>query len=515
MSMLRELIGPEGPPLRQVVESCPELGELIDGSTMRALDQYLDTPDERLRAAGLSARQRSEPGRAGLRVEAVALDPAIVGPDGALEAELADGRDALALLRDLLEDRLVLPDSGLQCMATLDVEHEHGRLRGPEHVAELWLDHVRARRPGVAGHVDFVSLRARHLEGSAVAFEAAVQQLARRLSAEPSTDRSYPYVRRMLGMPAFFVDEAEPVLDRRDRVATAARRLTGALLRQMRRHERGARVGLDPEQVHKMRVATRRLRGALQVLGPAFSTPTRRRLRAELRWLARALGRVRDLDVHRMALPRWRREHGGLAIAEPGWQVLEDQLRARWHVAHRELRHALDSERYRRLCAAAEAAFGADEDGGKRGRKRLGPSLWPLLRRSIRSFGRAHERFRRTLTMEDAHRLRIEAKGLRYAFELLSPLFGRGTERRVRRLVVFQDALGQLQDAAVARALVEQLLETAEPDLAYAFVLGQLHGASAATLEGGPEVVRAAIEGLRADEALAHLRRVAVRAARR
>lgn len=515
MSTLRELRGPEGPPLRQVVESCPELGELVDVSTMRALDQYLDTRDERLRAAGLSARQRNEPGQAALRVEAVPLDPTIVGPGGVLEAELADGTDALAVLRGLLEDRLVLPQSDLQCMATLDVESERGRLRGPGLLAELWLDHVRARRPGVAGHFDFVRLRARHLEGSTVTFEAAVQQLGRQLSAEPSTDRRYPYVRRMLGMPAFVVDEAEPVLDRRDRVATAARRLTGALLRQMRRYEHGARVGLDPEQVHKMRVATRRLRGALRVLGPAFSSPTRRQLRGELRWLARALGRVRDLDVHRMALPRWRAQHGGLETAEPGWRTLEDELQVRWQDAHRELRSALDSERYRRLCRAAEAAFGADEDGGKRGRKRLGPSLWPLLRRSIRSFGRAHQRFRRTMTMEDAHRLRIEAKGLRYAVELMSPLFGRGTERRVRRLAVFQEALGQLQDAAVAQALVERLLETAEPDPSYAFVLGQLHGASAVILDGGPEVVRAAIEGLRADEALAHLRRVAERAARR
>jgi inorganic triphosphatase YgiF len=65
---------------------------------------------------------------------------------------------------------------------------------------------------------------------------------------------------------------------------------------EMRAHESGTRLGEDPEELHDMRVATRRMRAAMKVFEGTL--PERAKwLREELRWVAGVLGEVRDLDV--------------------------------------------------------------------------------------------------------------------------------------------------------------------------------------------------------------------------
>ena len=64
----------------------------------------------------------------------------------------------------------------------------------------------------------------------------------------------------------------------------------------VRAKEPGTRLGEDPEELHDMRVATRRLRAALSLFEAVL--PVRAQVfREELGWLARLLGTVRDLDV--------------------------------------------------------------------------------------------------------------------------------------------------------------------------------------------------------------------------
>src|SRR3712207_2014084 len=72
---------------------------------------------------------------------------------------------------------------------------------------------------------------------------------------------------------------------------------------EMLAHEPGVRLGEDPEDLHDMRVATRRLRAALKLYADAL--PKRaERYESDLRWVAGALGEVRDLDVHLELLSR-------------------------------------------------------------------------------------------------------------------------------------------------------------------------------------------------------------------
>ncbi len=84
------------------------------------------------------------------------------------------------------------------------------------------------------------------------------------------------------------------------RGAPAAEALGHALAAQARAmlvHDPGTRLGTDPEELHRFRVATRRLRAFLRVARPILDRSWSEPLRAELRWLGGALGPARDLDV--------------------------------------------------------------------------------------------------------------------------------------------------------------------------------------------------------------------------
>src|SRR4029453_19574877 len=92
----------------------------------------------------------------------------------------------------------------------------------------------------------------------------------------------------------------------------------GEQVRRPLLHDPGVRLGSDPEELHQMRVATRRLRAFLRagrdLLDRSWSEP----LRDELGWLGRALGPARDLDVLVQRLPEDNEEGGGGAGAARG-----------------------------------------------------------------------------------------------------------------------------------------------------------------------------------------------------
>src|SRR5215218_7668117 len=119
---------------------------------------------------------------------------------------------------------------------------------------------------------------------------------------------------------------------------------------EMRAHEPGTRLGEDPEELHDMRVPTRRMRAAMKVFGDAL--PERARwLRQELRWVAHALGDVRDLDVQIERIQAWKEGAG-----EEDSKFLDRIVRTvekRRAAARQNMLAVLDSDRYEHL----EASF--------------------------------------------------------------------------------------------------------------------------------------------------------------
>ena len=96
----------------------------------------------------------------------------------------------------------------------------------------------------------------------------------------------------------------------------------------------------DIERVHDMRVASRRLRAALEVFAPCFPRTEHRDLLREVKQLADALGKRRDPDVHIAALTELRQTLP--AEDHPGVDLLIDRARAQQAEGNTALREALD-----------------------------------------------------------------------------------------------------------------------------------------------------------------------------
>jgi CHAD domain-containing protein len=265
----------------------------------------------------------------------------------------------------------------------------------------------------------------------------------------------------------------QPVPVNRD--ASVQERIRAGLdthLHAMLAREAGTRLGEDPEELHQMRVAVRRLRALFKTGRPFLDDHWSQPLQAELGWLGGVLGEVRDLDV---LLERLRHEAAGLDDQEHrAFERLISGLE-RDHAQHRQdLLAALDTDRYAdlvgRLVSAVQSPLptqGSYMDGQA--------ALHHIISTQFRKLRKAVTRAGTQATDSQLHALRIQGKRLRYAAELAG-----SADQRMRRLVAackqFQDVLGEHQDACVAQARVRQLLADLGPeaDTSVAFVAGRL-----------------------------------------
>ncbi|HWX23539.1 MAG TPA: CHAD domain-containing protein, partial [Vicinamibacteria bacterium] len=199
--------------------------------------------------------------------------------------------------------------------------------------------------------------------------------------------------------------------------------------------EGGARHGRDPEDVHQMRVAVRRLRAVLRATRPLFDPRWVDRLRRELKWLGTGLGRVRDLDVLHAHL---RSQVEALPARErkAGWQYLLRALEADRVRARATLRVALTGPRYARLLARLETALLHAP---------ARPSAVPLsdiAASEFKKLRKAVKKLRGQPSAEELHAVRIKVKHARYAAELVQPIIGRRAERLIAKAKKLQDILG-------------------------------------------------------------------------
>lgn len=220
--------------------------------------------------------------------------------------------------------------------------------------------------------------------------------------------------------------------------------------------EPGVRVGADPEELHKQRVATRRLRSLLRsTRGQVEDRERAEWLRDELRWLGDLLGEVRDLDV---LIAYLLEELRTIEEAAAFGAVLE-LLDAEREEARTELLAALDSSRYRKLLDELDRPP-ALRDGERL--ETAAAAEYRRLRKAAKGLGKEP-------SDEELHRVRIKAKRARYAAQAL-----RGESDFVRRAKEVQDVLGTHQDAAVAEERIRELVAQVRGTGRTAFAAGRL-----------------------------------------
>jgi len=418
----------------------PALGE--PQPTRDFVSTYLDTADLRLARHGVTFRHRVEDGtgvwqlkvpRGDARVELEEPGPPARPPSKLLELLVGHLRG-----RELVR------------VARLRTRRQSQRADGAEivddSVAVLEGQRVTGR---------FRELEVELLDGDENALRR-LEQALREAGAEPGD--LTPKLYRVLDLTY------PPESPELPRDAAAVDVLRAALTEQYARlldHDPGTRLGSDAEDLHQMRVATRRARAYLRAAKPLLDPSWAKELRDELGWLGSELGPARDLDV---LLAHVREEVAALAEAGRPLGALVDSLERDHAAARAAVVAALSDDRYFALLDRLEAvepvvAPDADES--------LADLWWAQFKRTRKGF----RDLGADSTEEELHAARILAKRARYSAELAAGELGKKGERFVSAAKELQDVLGEHQDSAVAE---ERIAEWAKGEPAAVDAVEQL-----------------------------------------
>ena len=250
-----------------------------------------------------------------------------------------------------------------------------------------------------------------------------------------------------------------------DLMAEAGRKILRFNFAHMLSHEKGTRLGEDIEELHDMRVATRRMRAAFDIFRPYFKPKAGKNLLKRLRATGRALGRVRDLDVflekagHYLAtLPE--NERSGLEPLMNAW-------RGEWLAERDKLLTYLDSEKYQQFKEnfndfVSKPSAGAQSGSGVNLEPNLIRHVAPILIYQNLAAVRAYEKVISNAVIEQLHALRIKFKKLRYTLEFFREVLGAQSKEVIEDLKILQDHLGDLNDANVACRVLQEFIDTWE-----------------------------------------------------
>ena len=237
------------------------------------------------------------------------------------------------------------------------------------------------------------------------------EEIARHYVAQAAADPSH----RLPRVPT------SPGIKADDPLGAAGRKVLRMHLARMLQFEAGTRSGEDPEDLHKMRVATRRMRAAWRVFDGAYRPKVQRRYVKELRSIARVLGEVRDIDVLLADLESYIGQLPG-----PGREAVEP-LRAAWRrereIARKRMLTKLDSRAYREFVddyLDFTESPGAAEIMTPLGRPSLVRDTAGSRILAAYEHVRAYETIITWADVSTLHALRIETKRLRYTMEYFS-----------------------------------------------------------------------------------------------
>jgi CHAD domain-containing protein len=204
----------------------------------------------------------------------------------------------------------------------------------------------------------------------------------------------------------------------------------------------------DPEGVHSMRVASRRLRSALRDFMPYLRKRSLAPVLKQLRNIANALGEVRDQDVAIAALEKMV-AHAPVELSSGLKPFIETKKQVR-EQAREELKAILEATELKQL--ESEFIAGVDEATATRAGSPaitfLTMSQEIILER-LKEFEALSNGLLNPFEIETLHEMRIAAKRLRYAIELFQQCWGRSISGYAKRIARIQTALGDLHDCDV------------------------------------------------------------------
>ncbi|MEU6380260.1 CYTH and CHAD domain-containing protein [Streptomyces sp. NPDC046909] len=445
---------------------------VIDKGVAHLDATYYDTPDERLARASITLRRRTGGSDAGWHLKF----PVAPGVRDEIQAPLSDTvpRVLAGLVRSRVRDAELVPVVRLR--SDRDVRHlvdAEGAL-----LAEASVDAVHAERlaGGTAGTVQWTEIEVELADGGDPVFLDKVEKRLRKAGVRPSLSASK--LEWALAETGGLKDRRKP----RGRAPETAGEHVLAYLRA----QRDAIVELDPavrrdvyDSVHRMRVATRRMRSAFKSYGKLLDRAVTDPIGEELKWLAGELGVDRDQEVLTERLTAALDELPRPLLAGPVRTRLRTWSHARSGGSRRRLIAVLDGRRYLELLAALDALVAEPPllkaAGGR-------PSK--VIPKAVRKdFGKLTELAEQAVELSPGsdrdlaiHEARKKCKRTRYAAEAASKALGEPAIDLVRSMKTLQGLLGDHQDSVMTREALRELAGQAHAAGESTFTYGVLYG---------------------------------------
>jgi len=446
---------------------------------------YFDTPDLRLARRGTTVRRR------------------MGGEDEGWHLKLPAGRDSRTELRVPLdgaresvpdplvrEVRVLARNRPLVPVANIRTNRIERRLldtHGRE-LAVIADDTVNAERLGeTATATTWREIEVELVDGDPELLDTLQSRLT---SAGLDRSASASKLARVLGEE--ILGEPRPALTRKSPAGTVAVRHLQEQIDELIFRDHGARVD-EPDAVHKMRVATRRLRSALATYRQLFDSQRTEPVRQELAWLGTVLGKPRDAEVLRDRLRAHVSELADELILGPVTARIDKELNERHRVAHAELVQALDEDRYLQLLDQLDDLV-ADPPFTDRARRPARRELPRLVARTCKRVDRTAAAAEQAEAASDRalrlHDVRKATKRARYAAESVVRVFGKPAVRLAVRMEKLQETLGEHQDSVVARQAIRELAIAAAGAGENGFTFGLLHAYEANIAESTQRTYR-------------------------
>jgi triphosphatase len=315
-------------------------------------------------------------------------------------------------------------------------------------LGEIALDETVISRPNGEPQASMLRVEVEALTETHGPLRLLVKTLRSNCALETASDTKYSLALKSVGLAPPAQEFAATSVDASMTIVEVAmvnlRRYMAAWLL----HEPGARLGDDPEELHDLRVAGRRLDATLRQFR-SFLPPEVLKARATLKTALSALGHVRDLDVALSELHEFSRK---LSKADRvGVEPLKEHLKSERGRARTQMLSVLDSiwvqKNLRELTLLLAAPVAAIETSTA---DLALHAFAGLIRRRFRKLRKRADLLGADSSTKEYHDVRGQVKKLRYALEAVAPLYGKPAVGVVRALRRWQENLGVQQDSAVA-----------------------------------------------------------------
>jgi CHAD domain-containing protein len=431
------------------------------GRSARARRTWLDTFDWRLHKGGLTLQQVTTRGGSELILSGPAgeqLSTPVVRANRLRWPALAD-----ALPPGPLRERLIAVTGNRALLPVVTADSLSSDLRllngDDKTVARLSIDTLTVSAPADAAQGPLPArLTVHEVRGYPAAARRAQRLLAGTAGVSGSRQTALDAALTAVGRSA--ADYTGKV-DVKLRPAMAGRDAVALLLLQqldtLEANVDGVLNDVDTEFLHDLRIAIRRTRSALKLLGDVLPGDLTLRFASEFRWLGDLTTPVRDLDVQLEELPTM--AAGMIAASPADLEPFGVYLARRRAAERRTLNRGLRSDRFAAVLGDWRKALTVPRTGR---RAPAGPRAAELAadrtRRAYNKVIKLGVAITEDSPAESLHTLRKRCKELRYVLEFFASLHDPAAQRAmVADLKRLQDCLGEFQDSEVQQHEIQTL----------------------------------------------------------